>query len=342
MDPGKFKRLLKTPLLAVVMAFLLAVSISIMYPGTEVDPEKVLKQSVLIFLSACVIGRYVSANAPLFGKVLILAVFAVAVVAVFHLYEFYLVEDHAFSARLEGYFLAKNPLHLAGLFGCFFVASVYMAIEYSARPLVVLLMVLTGCMLLTAALATQSRSFFVAVLVAIMLPYCRKGWKALLVILLLVLLGVLIAVYIQPNLLDRTELPRLRIWKYSLELIGQKPIFGWGSEYEPIIKVTALTLVETHNMYLTVWLKYGVLAFAALVALAGYATFLVMVNPDNRTLRLGGALFVFGATMMFFEGHDIIARPNRLWLMLWIPLGIMLGALQLRTRTSEDAHTTGV
>jgi hypothetical protein len=32
-------------------------------------------------------------------------------------------------------------------------------------------------------------------------------------------------------------------------------------------------------------------------------------------------------TMLFFEGHDIIAKPNRMWVMIWIPLGIMMGAM---------------
>ena len=113
------------------------------------------------------------------------------------------------------------------------------------------------------------------------------------------------AVYLNPALLERTELPRLQIWKYSLELIGERPFYGWGSDYDPTITVTGLALSDTHNILLTVWLKYGALSLVALLLLLGYASFVVMNNLNNETLRLGGALLLFGVTMLFFEGHDI-------------------------------------
>ena len=198
---------------------------------------------------------------------------------------------------------------MAGSFGCFLVAAIFLSIEYRRQPLIVFLMASSGCALMVAIIATQCRSFFVALLAALVIPYFRKGRNRVLVILVLVLITILLAVYINPALLERTELPRLQVWQYSLELIGERPFFGWGSDYDMDMKVKGGTLIDPHNILLTVWLKHGALALVALLLLLGYACFVILSNRNNATLRLGGALLMFGVTMLFFEAMTLF--PNQ-------------------------------
>ena len=329
-DLDLFREILRKPLSIFAVIFLFTVTLSLLYPDTEVHPEKELAKISLILVSLFIIGQFVSGNAALFKKILMVGVVAVALVAVYHVYQFYWVEKHPYHVRLRGYFLPGNPLFVAGTFGFFVVAATYLAIECRRQSLVVLLMALSGCALMVAITATQCRSFFVAVLAALVFPYFRKGRNTILVILVSFLIVILLAVYINPALLERTELTRLQVWQYSLELIGERPFFGWGSSYDMDMKTAGGTLIDPHNILLTVWLKHGMLAFVALILLLGYASFVILNNRNNSTLRLGGALLMFGVTMLFFEGHDIIAKPNRMWVMVWVPLGIMMGAIQAK------------
>lgn len=326
-DMDSFRGKLKNPLGIAAALFLVTIALSLLYPGVDVQPGKILVKIALIFVSMFIISQFVSENAALFKKVLMLAVAAVAIVAVINVYEFYFLGERPYYVRMRGFYLIENPLFLAGTYGSFFIASIYLAIEYRHKSLIALLMVSSGCVLMLAVVATQCRSFFVAVLAALVLPYFRKGRGTILVLLSLAFIVFLIAVYVNPVLLDRTEMPRLQIWKYSLGLIGERPFYGWGSDYDPTIVVTGIKLVDTHNILLTVWLKYGALALITLLLLLGYATFVVMNNLDNKTVRLGGALLIFGVTMLFFEGHDIMTKPNRMWVMIWIPLGIIMGGM---------------
>jgi O-antigen ligase len=326
-DPDVVKKMLGEPLGIAAVLFLGTIALSLLYPGVEVRPEIILVKIALILVSLFIISQFVAENTALFKKVLMLAVMAVALVAIFNMYEFYWVAQHPYSARMSGYYLVENPLFLAGTFGSFFIAAIYLVIEYRRNILMVFLMMSSGGALMLAVVATQCRSFFVAVLAALVLPYFRKGRVTILVLLSLALIVFVAAVYLNPALLERTEFPRFQIWKYSLELIGERPFYGWGSDYDPTITVTGLPLSDTHNILLTVWLKYGALSLVALLLLLGYASFVVMNNLKNETLRLGGALLLFGVTMLFFEGHDIIAKPNRMWMMVWVPLGIVMGAM---------------
>ena len=91
-------------------------------------------------------------------------------------------------------------------------------------------------------------------------------------------------------------------------------------------------LTDPHNIFLTIWLKYGAIAFLLLAVLVSFAIALVFRNRDNPLLRLGGALLVFGVTMLSFEGHNIISKVNSTWHMVWIPLGIMIGAMHAQHR----------
>jgi len=50
---------------------------------------------------------------------------------------------------------------------------------------------------------------------------------------------------------------------------------------------------------------------------------------------------VIGMTMLFFEGHDIMTKPNRMWLMIWIPLGIIMGAMHEQSHAFASGNDPG-
>ena len=327
-DPGTAAALLKSPLARVAVFFLLTIAIAQLYPGTVTRPASELQKLALILLSLLIIGQFVAGNAVLFGRIMIAAVVAVGLIALLQLYTFYILEAHAFSVRLHGSFIPENPLYLAQSFGFFFVAAVCLASGNRHRLPVLLLMTAAAAVLAFAAVATQSRGFVVASMVALILPFLGSERKTAVLVLVSVLIMFAAVLYLNPAMLERHEFYRLLIWKKSLALICERPLFGWGSDYYPAIRLEGLSrqLRDTHNILLTIWLKYGALAFVGLAVLLVYAVRTSLARSGSATLRLGGALLVFGVTMLFFEGHNIISKPNSTWHMIWIPLGIIMGA----------------
>ena len=327
---------MRAPLAVVTVIFLLTVAISQMYPGVEARSARELEKVFLILLTLMIIAQFVAGNTILFNKVMMAGVVAVALVAIHHLYMFYVVEGHPISNRLRGYFIPENPLYLAQSFGFFFIAAVYLAVDNRRSPVVLFLATSSACILAFAAVATQSRSFVIASVAALILPFIGSGRRTVVIILVSVLIMFAIIFYLNPSILERTEFLRLQIWKQALEIISERPFLGWGGDYSPEIQIgLTRVLTEPHNILLTIWLKYGALSFIALTVLLSYAVIIVLGNNDNAMLRFGGALLIFGVTMLFFEGHNIISKLNSTWQMVWIPLGIMLGAMH------EHHHGSG-
>jgi O-antigen ligase len=330
-------KIMKGPVAIAAVIFLLAVAISQMYPGIEARPASDLEKILLILLSLIIIGQFVSGNTVLFGKIMIVGVVAVALVAIHHLYRFYLVDGHPISDRLTGYFIPENSLYLAQSFGFFFIAAVYLAVENRRSPVILVLTGASACILVFAAVATQSRSFVVASMAALILPFAGRGGKTVVIVLASALMIFVIIFYMNPSIMERTEFLRPQIWKQALDIISERPFLGWGGDYYPEIRIESLSQVlrDPHNILLTIWLKYGALSFITLTVLLSYAVSVTLRNTDNATLRFGGALLIFGVSMLFFEGHNIISKLNSTWHMVWIPLGIIMGAMH------EQYHGSG-
>lgn len=337
MDLNVLKRVYHNPVTILALVYLFTAVLSAFYPGTVNSPEKELIQVTLIVLSLFVIAQFVTKNPELFTKILVIGVVAVALAAFYHLYKYYFVEGNSYTRRLSGYLLPGNPLHLAGSYGFSFMASILLLIKYRRQPLMVALLAVSGGTIFLAIIATQSRSFFLALLTAMVISYVGRGKKSVILIILFTITVILLGLYLNPEILGRTQFYRLQIWQDVLQLILEKPLFGWGADYDPTIKMAGDTFIDTHNIFLMVWLKYGALSLVALLLLYGYSLVVIMKNRDNELLRLGGALLVFGVSMLFFEGHDIITKPNRMWLMVWVPIGIVMGAEFARVQLNRKA-----
>lgn len=79
---------------------------------------------------------------------------------------------------------------------------------------------------------------------------------------------------------DETLEPRAIRWKFALELIQEKPLLGYGSGsekellkdiyYEKKFYTSYLHELNTHNQYLSIWLKTGLLGLLVFVATLTY------------------------------------------------------------------------
>jgi len=328
-DAKTLMQIMKEPLAVTAAVFLLSVAVSQVYPGVQSRPASDWEKLLVIMLSLLIIGQYVSGNRALFFKILMASVVVVSLVAIHHLYTYYIVEGNPARLRLVGYFIPENPLYLAQSFGFFSIAAVIIAVEYRNRPLVLILMGVSGFILALSVLATQSRSYVVASLAAIIFSLGGNERKTAVVVLASVLTVFAVVLFLNPSILERTETLRPEIWRQALDIISEHPFLGRGGDFYPQIRIEGRTEVfaDPHNILLTIWLKYGALSVLAFAALFCQAIVVVFRNRENTTLRLGGALLVFGVIMLSFEGHNIISKVNSTWHMVWIPLGIIMGAM---------------
>jgi O-antigen ligase len=326
----------KEPLAITAAIFLFAVAVSQLYPGVVARPASDWEKLLVIMLSLLIIGQYVSSNGVLFANVLMAAVVSVSLVAIHHLYMYYIVEGHTASMRLVGYFIPENPLYLAQSFGFFSIIAVFFAVENRHKPVALLLMGGAGFVLVLSVMATQSRSYVVASLLAIILLLRGNKGKTVVGVVATVLVVFAVVLFLNPSILERTEILRPQIWKRALDIISERPFLGWGGEFYPQIQITgkSMVLTDPHNIFLTVWLKYGAISFLMLATLLCLAIVLIFRNLDNPLLRLGGTLLIYGVTMLSFEGHNIISKVNSTWHMIWIPLGIIIGAMHAKNHNA--------
>ncbi|WP_289043715.1 O-antigen ligase family protein [uncultured Olleya sp.] len=120
------------------------------------------------------------------------------------------------------------------------------------------------------------------------------------------------ATYVNKNETNSTS-NRLQIYKCAIDLIKEKPIFGYGIEDDrkalyQCFKERLYYLYEfrfnTHNQYLSIVMKVGLFGLLAFLFFLGYN--LKMATITNDWLFVG--IIVFFSIIMFFE--NILERQN--------------------------------
>lgn len=130
--------------------------------------------------------------------------------------------------------------------------------------------------------------------------------------------------YVYENGMVSSVGARLEIWRTALMLIPQHLWFGWsesayGAELQRLVAAGQidpymLEMANTHNNYLEVWLLFGAVTLACLLALyatafAGFARHLRHPDTTCRALALAGSCFV-AAYFTFGLSQVILGRNN--------------------------------
>jgi len=134
---------------------------------------------------------------------------------------------------------------------------------------------------------------------------------------------------------------RLEMWRMAIENIPKKPLLGWNyEEYEAEVRREAIknkadpfvmTLANTHNNYLEVWLHQGLFGLLALLGLYAYALrgFCRRLRHPGRTVRV---LAVCGASVMIsfflFGLTQVILGRNNGVLFFLVSLAVFWGCMR--------------
>ena len=129
--------------------------------------------------------------------------------------------------------------------------------------------------------------------------------------------------------------PRVKIWAYSVERIGERPWLGYGygrgilrKDFRAHFEGNLLNW-HGHNLFLNTAMGGGAVLVAALVALL--ATLAVALGREAREVRpCAIALAVLAAGIVKSLTDDVLIRENSL--LLWSVAGMALGAATGRAR----------
>ena len=183
-----------------------------------------------------------------------------------------------------------------------------------------------------AALKTGSRSWLMAMaLVVAVMAFSTKRF----VWLMVGVVGIAILSWIfKDQIASRGISYRDEIWLEGIRQGIDRP-WGQGS----VAELQVLRWREPHNIFLTIWLKYGVVPMTLFsVSLVWLVNTARMAHPKKYFEWL--LPLVFGLSMLFFEGANVIHKPNESWLLIWIPICLMLAG-KMESSSRENLVNIG-
>lgn len=91
-----------------------------------------------------------------------------------------------------------------------------------------------------------------------------------------------------------------------------------------------------HSLYLQLWFEYGIVGFALFVLLLCSVLRKAWRLRADPTARVALATLVFALVAMVSEVSTVFSRPNLSWIVLWLPIGLIMG---LRSPVEESSTT---
>ncbi len=282
---------------------------------------------ILVFGMPAMVRVIAVRNFLLFDVVLLFSGIIVCGYVLVELYDVYTLHKGRAVGRFEVFPQLNNPLYMAqyvGALAVLFLGAASRIFKNNGQLWPAFLVMF--CILALAASKTESRSWLVAMaLVFIVAIYSTKRFGLMAVgLTLAVALGWLFKDQIFTRGISMSY--RDQIWMEGIRQGIDMPL-GQGSG----ASLRVLKWHEPHNIFLTMWLMYGLVPMALFV----FAV-LMLINQARVAAPKEYVAWLlplaFGIGMLFFEGANVIHRPNESWLLIWVPICFLLAA-----RTYGDA-----
>ncbi|TDN48506.1 O-antigen ligase [Buttiauxella sp. JUb87] len=189
--------------------------------------------------------------------------------------------------------------------------------------------------LLASLLLTQSRGPLIAftaafVLLFIVNPSYKIKHILYGVAIIVTILALVFLTSFHHIFIDRLESTyqqsfiRFGIWENTLEIAKEKPIFGWGYD-KSLVFVNSIgqNISTTHTIYLSSFLKGGIVGFILLMSVIGYG--LLQLRKHIRVQqKTEASIFIFALIYYMTQGMFIIGNPQEFWFLFWFPLAVIL------------------
>ncbi|MBD9424672.1 O-antigen ligase family protein [Pseudomonas sp. PDM15] len=87
----------------------------------------------------------------------------------------------------------------------------------------------------------------------------------------------------------------------------------------------AYKVIHAHSLYLQLWFELGIVGISLFAAFLVSLLWKAWQCRQQPLARLGGALLVFAIVAMVTDIYAVFHRPSPYWVVLWFPVGILLG-----------------
>ncbi len=131
------------------------------------------------------------------------------------------------------------------------------------------------------------------------------------------------------------------IWENWAERLPEFWLMGGGAgaafnfTFPPPHKFSVL---HAHSLYLQLWYQYGIVGIGLLVLLLLSLLWKGWVCRSQPLARVGLALLVFAMLAMVSDVYAIFHRPSPYWVLVWFPIGILLGVRPRHAFGDEPAR----
>lgn len=244
------------------------------------------------------------------------------------------------KTRLGGVGVLSNPLLISHAYG--FYSALWLGFLATGRGCERLWAVLPLSILCALLYATGSRTPMVAILASVIWVALLRPRREVLIGggILLALLGVLFA--LNPEaMLQRGLSYRTEIWAEVLRQSERALVWGHGYGTELQVKLEAIPypFSDPHNMTLSVLFRLGLVGVVLWGAM--YTMFLCAAwkHREDAAVVIFSTAVVYGLMAGMTEGGSFLSRPKEHWLLIWIPLGLLHAALQLRQ--ARESYLSG-
>ncbi len=199
---------------------------------------------------------------------------------------------------------------------------------------------LAAAVLFWFVLMTHSRGALLGAVAAALVLFI--GWRPRSTILAAAAVGMMVVVVHNyfPQVyaaLGRGIGARPDIWEAVLSRIAEAPIWGHGYLTDQQVHVDArhATFVFAHNAYLATLRDGGAIGGLLLLVTLGLGCWQALRIGKGTSDYTYPALMVLALVCMFFDTDRLLTRPRELWLLLWLPLGLIMYCLSSLPRMSK-------
>lgn len=331
--PGNLKELMREPIVQFFTFFALFAVLSLLWSTSEAGASGLIKRPLhtfMLFAGTCLLVRHrpEMLKPILFGTALVAMIGSLEDIHAFAL-------TYSTGERLIGSGAMDNPLLSSHLFGFFCTYWLWGTLySKSLRNLSISLIGLV--IMLSAVLATGSRTPLVALaMVVAWITLLRGGWRSFLLLLIIPVGGIILLTVAPEMMTGRGDSFRLEIWRIALGLILQHPLIGHG--YDTPLSIdpgNGYLLSEPHNFALGVLHDLGIIGFLPWAGMILAGLYSGWRHRNQQLFVLASTLLVFGIGAGLTEGGGIMSRPKEHWFLLWIPLAL-LAALSIAQRAGR-------
>lgn len=302
------------------------------------DTEKLIQRGKMIVLFPLILTPFIMAIAykPKIWNYCLTSFISLAIVSLPIVFYINFIATSGSFERFEGIGKATNPVQCSLLYGLAFMLLVFCKKQLPlyknmSNPIIIILSFFLGLVVFL----TMSRGPFLAFIVTAGFIFLLKldikkvmNIKGIFILFAAILLcAIAFAIFSNAAGFYRGFSGRIDIWERAIELIQQKPIFGYGLatkfSYPFTYNESTHFIGHAHNLYLSALVHTGVIGLLILFCAMGTALYYATLRL--RSISADCFIFLMSGTILGltdFGGY--YTNLGTTWIVFWFPIAFLI------------------